>query len=291
VFVTTKKKQKQKIYILKQLIGIMEKTQNPKQPRIGDMKYRFLHPWALEEKIFVYDIQGNETAFAYPSFEPEGYDGYFDTTKKVLEYGLRLPTGPQTALLLHAAYCSDLKDREEFKDIRKKVGGFLWVCNRNLWTPKGVYVTPDIKGFGSYHDKELEVDFLEEKLRGGNEIQGVRFSQDGKTSFAPKETYRHNDSRVKEQRHTVEELANDGFIIASFGVEGAERLGEVAATLGSEKNYIFGVNIKEGEKPDRSILFVTDNSKGPDHPHLSIVAAGADMGAYIFAIVNSRETN
>lgn len=162
---------------------------------------------------------GHEIAFVYPSAGP---DTYRNVGKSILNQGQRIPTGDETASLLYATYCiPEFKDEHEFwnvKDIMRN--RWLWVFNTNLWTAKGVYVLQDTKAERS----PLVANQLEKKLKAGKEIGGVRFSIDGKVRFAPKETYQSGEQ-------TPQTLAKDGFIIASFGKEGAEKLKEISLKI------------------------------------------------------------
>ena len=63
---------------------------------------------------------------------------------------------------------------------------------------------------------------MEKRLNGGIEIKGVLFSGDKRVRFAPKEKYRLGN-------HTFRTLADDGFIIASCDVEGAEKLAKASS--------------------------------------------------------------
>ena len=155
-----------------------------------------------------------ELAFVHP---PEGPDNYQAVGKALLARSLSIPTGEQTTSLLHGAYDSQ---EPEFVEVQKIMrDSWLWVFNRNLWTPKGVYVAHDDQAAGL--SQELAQNDLEEVLRNGTESNGIRFSQDGNVRFAPRESYKLGE-------HTPESLARDGFIIASYGIEGAEKLAEIA---------------------------------------------------------------
>ncbi len=58
------------------------------------------------------------------------------------------------------------------------------------------------------------------------EQEGIRFSEDNFVRFAPKDTYKFGE-------HTSESLAQDGFVRASYGFVGAEKLGEVSEKFGN----------------------------------------------------------
>lgn len=187
---------------------------------------------------------GREIAFAYPSAGP---DTYRNVGKRILSQGQRIPTGDETASLLYAAYCSpEVDGKPEFKNVRDLMRKrWLWVFNRNLWTAKGVYVLQDSEAVG--RSEPLNVNDLEEMLKDGKEIEGVRFSNDRKVRFAPKETY-----QLGEQ--TPKALTKNSFIIASCGEDGAKKLGEVSAKL-KLKPYVWCI---ETEKPEQRVSALVD---------------------------------
>src|SRR3989344_3183364 len=158
---------------------------------------------------------GKEIAFAYPSIGP---GSYFDVGRNILKSGQNVPTGDYASSLIHVAYChSSVKDETEFQDVRNMMKKrWLWVFNRNLWTPEGVYVVQDLEAIG--RSQLLNQNDLEKALKGGKEIKGIRFSKDKRTRFASKESYDLGE-------HTSESLARNGFLIASYDFEGAEKLG------------------------------------------------------------------
>jgi hypothetical protein len=130
--------------------------------------------------------ENKELTFVYFLCGPNDYG---TVRKEILERNYRIPTGDETASLLHSAYCiPEVNDEPEFQDIRTIMRErFLWIFNRNLWTPKGVYVVQDNEARG--RSEALEENQLEKMLNGGEEIKGVRFSKDKTVRFAPKETY------------------------------------------------------------------------------------------------------
>jgi len=228
-----------------------------KKPRIEGRKAKLIVP---HKEIVYRDV---ELGFVHPSFIDKTYE---TVGKKILESGLSIPTGYQTASLIHGAYNSEELEFRGVQDILLKRG--LWVFNANLWTPDGVYVVYDSKARGCeslYGGR----DELEERLRGGREIDGVRFNEDRSVSFAPKESYKLGD-------HTPESLAKDGFVIASFGPEGAEKLGEVASKF-KGKPEIFGYsvgNLKEKEHKISS-LFTTSR-----HDDCGLLFSGSGESYY-----------
>lgn len=174
--------------------------------------------------VELYIPHGAGTAgFAYPSAEK---NTYWRVRNKILGSGYLPPAGDYTASLLHVAYgctpeAKKIMDEPEFKDVKDKLQtGWLWVFNRNLWASQGVYVVQDTDSI--LRGQPLRVKNLEKVLRGGvSDKSGVRFSKDGSVRFAPKGSY-------KGGYHSSESFAKDGFVIASFGREGAEKLGELS---------------------------------------------------------------
>ncbi len=181
----------------------------------------------------------NYVSFVYPLI---GSNTYLEVRKQILENKLKVPTTEQTASLLYSAYCiPEVYDEPEFESIREFIRNkWLWVFNRNLWTDKGVYVVQDLEVKG--RTKKLEVSDLEKFLKNSEELNGVRFSEDGKVRFAPKETY-------KLEYNAKDELAENGFVIASYGKTGAEQLAKISEKF-SNKPYVYGLNIQEGQNPE-----------------------------------------
>src|SRR5258708_3466112 len=114
-----------------------------------------------------------ETRFLYPG---QGPNNYRTVGKAVINEGLTLPNGWQTASLLNETYCSEnqeFKESQEANFIRNDVmkQKWLWVFNRNLWTQKnvknaGVYVQFDESAKGM--SEILQISDLEEALSKSN---------------------------------------------------------------------------------------------------------------------------
>ena len=180
-----------------------------------------------------------ELAFVHPSQGPHNYQ---TVGKGILARSLSVPTGYQTASLVHGAYDSQEPEFQEVQGIMRN--NWLWAFNRNLWTPEGVYVAHDPEVIGT--SQALNQDDLERKLKSGREVNGIRFSEDMAVRFAPKESYKLGD-------HTPESLAKDGFIVASFGQEGAEKLGEVSSKL-KYNPRTWGLDLEKGAETRVSAL-------------------------------------
>ncbi|MFA5992886.1 MAG: hypothetical protein WC796_04225 [Candidatus Pacearchaeota archaeon] len=190
-----------------------------------------------------------EIAFVSHSFGPNNYP---NVGNAILAKGLKVPTGDYTASLLYTAYCDDSAVSEpEFVEVRNKMKkNCLWVFNTNLWARNGVYVLQDEVATG--RDKILKAKDLEEMLKGGRELSsgGVRVSNDGRVRFAPKGSYVLGSN-------TPEAFAKDGFIIASCGQAGAEKLGEVTAKFKTDPE-IQGFDIEEGRTPKQRVSAVDE---------------------------------
>src|SRR3989344_4025190 len=190
---------------------------------------------------------GRELVYLYPQVRS---DFYTEVGRNILKQGLSFPTGDYTSPLLHTAYCNkEVKNEPEFVNIRELVRkNNLWVFNINLWTDKGVYVFQDLKskgfrrGINLNKRRELNLNKLEKMLKGGKDFNGIRFSEDGRVRFAPKELYLLGD-------HTPETLAKDGFMIVSCGKDGAEQIGEVSSKFRYDP-ITLGADIQEeGQNP------------------------------------------
>ncbi len=186
-------------------------------------------------------------SFIHP---PEGPNTYQNVGEYIINKHLELPTGDQIASLVYAAFNSQEQEFRNIQDLMKNQ--WLWVFNRNLWTPEGVYVVQYPKGT----NQPLNQSDLENRLNG-KEINRVRFSEDETIRFAPKESYHL-------ENHTSQSLAEDGFIIASFGKEGAEKLSKVSEKF-REEPYVWGTQT--------------------DSPYQTVSALGSSWGGHRLLVV------
>ncbi len=147
------------------------------------------------------DHKGKDLTFLHPSYGP---DTYFNVRDSILKDGLSLPTMAETASLLHAAYNSDDKYSSEIKQLMKD--RFLWSFDKNLYTPKGVYIYPEAIS----NSKDLEESELVKKLETGD--KSIRFVPFG----------------YKTGEMSYLELAKNAYVRALAGDEGAEKLADVA---------------------------------------------------------------
>ncbi len=166
-------------------------------------------------------------------FPPVGPNLYWEVGEKILQRGLRVPTGDDIVPLLRGAYCdSHFKDAAaEYRSVLQSKGG-VYVFNRNIWTSKGAYVIqdPEVDALQQLRGNSEEVqvwDLMQLIEQGSNGRNGVRFSRDGKTRFAPKESYTLGEINPQS-------LAEDGFVIANFGERGAREISEVAAQFNNK---------------------------------------------------------
>jgi len=184
-----------------------------------------------------------ELVYVHPRVGPNTYIG---VGSEILKQGLLVPTGDYTAPLVHAVYCDEEDTSEpEFESVREIMKNrWLWVFNRNCWTDKGVYVSQDLEAKGL--SAPLDVRELEKSLKGGREFNGIRFSEDGRVRFAPKELYVLGN-------HTPDSLSKDGFIIASFGKDGAEKIAEVSSKFKYNNPMTYGLDIEEGQNSEQRV--------------------------------------
>jgi len=198
--------------------------------------------WTPEAHLHI-PYGDEEITFAYPSF---GSDNYQNLGKEILSKGLKLP-GKEYASLLHAAYCSKLKDEPEFENVREMMRTkWLYPFLQDFGIDKGMYVIDDEYARG--RSETITIKGLEERLRGGKDIKGtnVRISNDKKVRFAPKES---DNYRLGEQ--TPEQLARNDMVIAQYLKEGAEQLAEVSASdIFGFNPYVYGLDITEGQVPE-----------------------------------------
>lgn len=164
-------------------------------------------------------------AFAHPVIVGGSYD---DCKRKIVKRGLEIPTAEQTISFIHSLAKYYKHDNSpEIDDFRKILydEGVL-IFNRNYWTPEGVYVLQD----QDLETKRPSKEDLEEMLKDGEEISRVRFSRDGRLRFAP-------SSSFKLEYQNPKTILNNGFIIASFGLEGTKKLAETSTNLLSLQGY------------------------------------------------------
>lgn len=245
----------------------------------------------------------SRTTFVYPAVGPGTYQSvgrqikYINDGRKERESGLVVPVGDVSASLLDAAYFPSPKSEgPEFANVRDIMKQrWLWVFQKNLWTPQGVYVQrdPEAKGLS----EQMNLSELEKAVADGREVsKGVVFSRDGNVRFASLESYQLPTEWTKldgEQgviayhEQTPEALARDGFVIAGYGVEGAKKLERVARTF-SYKPVTWGSKINEG-KANRQTLSALGGD-GFVGGRLGVVGNYFDYGDYCFAFGVSPST-
>lgn len=237
-------------------------TQTAQKPRIerGREMTRVVVPHEREEVVF-----------AYPPFT----DTYIAVGKRILKKGMNLPTGDRIASLLYSAFCDySVKDEPEFKKINAMMRRLtpFWVFNRNLWIPEGVYVVQDLEAIGT--SESLNQNELEKILKGGKELSwgGIRFSKDGRVRFAPEGSYSYPD-RFGE--YTSKSLAKDGFVIASYGIEGAKKLGEVSKKLRYKPSVCHAIG---KDKQEQKVSSLSGAGSTDD---VGLVVSGADFDDFL----------
>jgi len=175
-----------------------------------------------------------EKTFNYISV---GRESYRNVRSQILDKGYRLSTGEEVSSLIQAAYSPEegnykffkIRKRIEKSAIRNLMDEGLFVFNRNLWTRDGVYVIQDSDS--TKRNYELDIKNLEKVVNEGEKIDGVKFSKDKSIRFAPVGSYSGENYRI-------EKFTKDGFIIASFGKDGAEKIGNIAFNFGINFNDI-----------------------------------------------------
>jgi len=202
----------------------------------------------LTKLIVPHEPDGSSKVFVYPSFGPNTYQ---NVGREILKQNYKLPEANETASLLHAAYCSEIKDEPEFHNVREIMRNrWLWIFSQNLWTDKGLYFIADENAEGL--SRQVTVNILEEKLKGGKDIKGtnVRISKDGKIRFVPKDS----DTYLLGEQ-TADQLSINDIAIAQYLKEGAEKLGEIAAQF-KNNSFVYGLDISEGQNPELRVSAV-----------------------------------
>ncbi|MSS74318.1 hypothetical protein EXS72_01625 [Candidatus Pacearchaeota archaeon] len=100
--------------------------------------------------------------------------------------------------------------------------------------------------------QNLDEKILDQKIKGGIDRKGVRFSQDGTVRFAPKGSYIIGEMPANK-------LAEDCAMIAQYGVEGAKLMAEASATR-INNPITYGWDIKENKSPEPIAPTLTENN-------------------------------
>lgn len=155
--------------------------------------------------------------------EPSQFQGYSGAGKQLLERGLRLPTGVETAFFLEALFNSD---EPRYKEVLNQIMTLsnLWIFNTVLQVSEGnsfcgAYFAHDSQAQGL--SRILSKEDFKERLRGGKIRKNVLIGQDGLTSYACAGT-------IREGPQEPSLYAQNGLIAASFLPEGAQKLEEVS---------------------------------------------------------------
>jgi hypothetical protein len=217
------------------------------------------------------------------SFDPNpvGPDIYQFARESILGKGQLVPTGEEIASLLYAVYCNnDFRNEPEVRRIREIMSKkHIWVFNENIWTSGGVFVVPDLEARGL--DKLSSREVLEQMLKNGKEINGVGFIADGKVRFAPKNSYR--DGR----QYSHGDLSKSGFVVASYGVKGAEKLVEVSSRLRLRPT----TSIVGSPNPLQGFISTDSYIKGNYKEGLDISGWGSFGGGFAFGLLRSKGGN
>ncbi len=202
-------------------------------------------------------------SFAHPYTGPNDYRSVAKDILKNKTPKMSLPNREQTSYLLYAVYCGpeDFQGEDECVELRDEImkPTYLWIFQRNLWIPEnirtkygaGVFVVYDEEGVGT--SEELDIGKLEKVLKGGKVLKnGIRFSEDEKVGFAPRNTY-------KEGGMSAEDFANDGFIIVSNKEQGAKNLAEVSQSKYFKYKKLRSWILNPSDEPIQTVSTVGDD--------------------------------
>ena len=177
---------------------------------------------------------GEDLTFVYP---PTSLGNYANTQRVIEEAGFLPPTMAQTASLVHAAFSSEDRYSEEIKKLLKD--RYLWAYTGTLTVPnKGLYIQdhpPIVNGMPNISSDDLERRVGEEELR-----------------FVP------FGFRMGEMPPS--DLAENSYVQALAGQEGAEKLAKVA-----------------GEYPKNSFLWALTDTNIPQ-TRVSVLLSDWDGG-------------
>ena len=261
-------------------------SERASNPRESYNKLTKIHDFKIEQ-----DSDGNQVlvlsrADGIKTFRATPFKGsLYGVLQEITESGLEIPSSEDIIDLLYAPFSLGL--RPEFDSIPYKylrcyeseiANGFSYnggiiLPNKNIWTPKGVYV----QQIRSLEDaqKPSEISELEESLNDAHQLpKGILVSKDRKIRFAPKTSY-EGDIHLPgldfkdchacnvDERYCDEKLSSDGFVIASVGLDGARKLEKTIFKLYSYIGHpvdfrIRRYNVKEGTEPKESFTDITD---------------------------------
>jgi len=165
-------------------------------------------------KLFV-PHNGGELTFLHP---PYGPDTYANVGLAIEQDQLKRPTMPETASLVHTAFNSDDPRYIQIRDIMEREWLYAFTGTLRV-TGKGVYIQDD------------------PKIRNGMPfMDGVSLEQ--KLS-AKDPNVRHVPFGYKVGEMTSLQLAENAYVIALAGEEGAKKLAEVAEKYYSTMPYLW----------------------------------------------------
>lgn len=222
--------------------------------------------------------RANARTYIYPSF---GLGNYQEIGRDIINSGFVVPTGEDIPGLVSDAYLlgqwndvlmklerdafgpiESLKSiikgffprTQKYESIQNSIRLGIYVFQRNLWASEGFFSLKDRNAIG--RSELLEVPVLENMLKGGTEIKGtnVRVSKDGELRFAPAGSYSFGEQ-------APQELAQDGAIIAQYGLEGAKILAEASFKL-PENPITHGLVINDGQSPEQRISILIEHNRG-----------------------------
>ena len=199
---------------------------------------------------------GKDITFLHPVYGPNNYT---NVGLQIAQNSLIRPTMAQTISLVHAAFNSGDKYRDEIKSIMES--GWLWAFTGSLYIPnKGVY-TEDVPRRRNNMPLMKEHELIRRLEKNDPSVRFVPFG-------------------FKVGEMSLRELADNGYVKALAGEESAEKLAEVASKFRGNP-----------------ILFSLDNTKEPT-TRVSALGSdrvlsgrlyvdgshGNDMGGYAFGI-------
>ncbi len=237
--------------------------------------------WTPDARLFV-PVNKDDVVFNFPAFGGGTYDR---VVKQVLANRQRLPSGEQDAFMLDAVYNSeDVKSSDEAEFVRNAIMSFsrLWVPVVNVWTPNsiknpGQYAVFDEKGEGL--SRKYTIEELEDKLSGGSTERGVRFSKDRKVTFAPL-------NMIRAGKHNKGTLAQDGALIANYGIEGVEKLDEVAKCFAG-RPYLGIVDNNTKEQIQTLSALTMSQYFGVSRLYVSFDSGGNGRDGYVLSVSGS----
>ena len=173
--------------------------------------------------------EGNEIAFQYPAFRGT----YGNVAEQIDKEGLKRPTSPETASLIHYAF-QNPKGQYESEIIDILRNNWLWEFTGNLYLPKS---NEEINN-GVILETNPTIEKGKLKMNKDSLIKRLQ-ENDSLVKFVP--------FGYKTGEQTASELGKNPYIIARYGEEGAEKVAKIISKY-KVNPYLYSFDSVDEEK-------------------------------------------